>query len=185
MKRVFNRPAVFVCLVLLSAAGCAKKELVRTDEMVPSAAVTSQAGNTPAKPAESDESLANRQAKEVPVPTADQLKNSMDSIYFNFDSADLDSAARDSLAGTYRYLQGKPGVNVRIEGNCDERGSAEYNLALGEKRAKVARKYLTAMGITADRLSTISFGKEKPVDPAHNEDAWKKNRRDDFVVVSK
>ncbi|HET6420225.1 MAG TPA: peptidoglycan-associated lipoprotein Pal [Geobacteraceae bacterium] len=185
MKRVFNRPALFVCLVLLSAAGCAKNDMVKKDEMVPQAAVTRQTESTPSKPAQPDGSLEDRQAKETPVPTEDQLKSTMDSIYFNFDAADLDSTARDSLAATYRFLQSKPGVKVRIEGNCDERGSSEYNLALGEKRAKVARKYLTAMGIAGDRLSTISYGKEKPADPSHNEDAWKKNRRDDFVVVSK
>ncbi len=133
MKRVLNRPAVFVCLVLLSAAGCAKKDLVKKDEMVAPAAVTNQAESTSSKPAQPDDgSLADRQAKEMPAPTEDQSKNSMDSIYFNFDSADLDSAARDSLAATYRYLNQKSGLSVRIEGNCDERGSAEYNLALGE-----------------------------------------------------
>ncbi len=185
MKTIFNRPAVFVCLVFLSAAGCAKNDMVKKDEMVPRAAVTRQAESTPSKPAQPDGSLEDRQAREIPAPTDEQLKSSMDSIYFNFDSTGLDSAGRDSLAGTYRYLRSKPDVKVRIEGNCDERGSAEYNLALGEKRAKVARKYLTAMGIAGNRLSTISYGKEKPADPSHNEDAWKKNRRDDFVVVSR
>lgn len=185
MKTVFNRPALFVCLVLLSSAGCAKNDMLKKDEMVPQAAVTRQAGDAPEKTADADGSLTDRQAKETPVPTADQLKTGMESIYFNFDAIDLDPAARDSLLATYRYLQAKSDVKVRIEGNCDERGSAEYNLALGEKRAKVARKYLTTMGIAGDRLSTISYGKEKPADPSHNEDAWKKNRRDDFVVVSK
>ena len=74
---------------------------------------------------------------------------------------------------------------VRIAGNCDERGSDEYNLALGEKRAKAAMEYLVTMGIPSERLSFISYGKEKPVDAGHNETAWTMNRRDDFTVVSK
>jgi peptidoglycan-associated lipoprotein len=76
-------------------------------------------------------------------------------------------------------------AKVRIEGNCDERGSDEYNLALGEKRAKAAMEYLVTLGIPAERLSVISYGKEKPADPGHDEAAWAKNRRDEFVVLSK
>lgn len=76
-------------------------------------------------------------------------------------------------------------IKVRIEGNCDERGSDEYNLALGERRAQVAARYLTTLGISGERLSTISYGKEKPVDPGHDENAWARNRRDDFVIINR
>jgi peptidoglycan-associated lipoprotein len=72
---------------------------------------------------------------------------------------------------------------VQIQGNCDERGSDEYNLALGERRAKVAMDYLATLGVPAERLSIISYGKEKPVDPGHDEAAWAKNRRDDFAII--
>jgi peptidoglycan-associated lipoprotein len=74
-------------------------------------------------------------------------------------------------------------LKVQIEGNCDERGSDEYNLALGEKRAKSAMKYLETLGVPAERLSVISYGKEKPADPGHDEAAWAKNRRDEFVLI--
>ncbi len=189
MKSIFYRPALFVCLGLLSAAGCAKKDFVKKDEMVPQAAVTKQAENSSAKPVSDDGQLSGRQAKEETpsssTGSAGQLKSALDSIYFSFDSSNLDSPARETLSRTYESLKQQPGIKVRIEGNCDDRGSAEYNLALGEKRAKAAKKYLSAMGIADKRLSTISYGKEKPVDSSHDEAAWKKNRRDDFVIVSK
>ncbi len=76
-------------------------------------------------------------------------------------------------------------VKIQIEGHCDERGTAEYNLALGERRANSAKKYLVSLGIPADRLSTISYGKEMPLDPGHNEEAWAKNRRAHFIILSK
>jgi peptidoglycan-associated lipoprotein len=188
MKRVYYRPALFVCVGLLSAAGCAKNDFVKKDEMVPPAAVTKQAQNSSAKPVTDEGQLNGRQAKEErpssTIGSAGQLKDALGSIYFTLDSSDLDSSARETLASTYESLKQQPGIKIRVEGNCDERGSAEYNLALGEKRAKAARKYLTAMGIADSRLSTISYGKEKPVDPSHHEAAWKKNRRDDFAIVS-
>jgi peptidoglycan-associated lipoprotein len=74
-------------------------------------------------------------------------------------------------------------IKVKIEGNCDERGTTEYNLALGDRRAKAAMDYLTAQGVDAARLTTISYGKEKPVDAGHNEEAWAKNRRDEFILT--
>lgn len=189
MKRVIYCPLLLMCLGLFSVTGCAKKEFVKKDEIVSPAAVTKQAEGGPAKPVSGDEALTEKQGKEVMTitanPSAAQLQAAIDSVYFNFDSHDLDSTARETLARTYESMKQQPAIKVRIEGNCDERGSAEYNLALGERRSKAARKYLTTMGIAVSRLSTISYGKEKPVDPSHDEAAWKKNRRDDFVIVSK
>jgi peptidoglycan-associated lipoprotein len=78
-----------------------------------------------------------------------------------------------------------PSVKIQIEGHCDERGTVEYNLALGERRANSAKRYLSSLGLTVNRVSTISYGKEKPLDPGHNEEAWAKNRRDHFIVLSK
>ena len=82
-------------------------------------------------------------------------------------------------------LKKYPGWTITIEGHCDERGTAEYNLALGERRALAAKTYLVSLGIPADRLRTVSYGKEFPFDPGHSEDAWSKNRRAHFVVTSK
>jgi len=82
-------------------------------------------------------------------------------------------------------LSKNPNLKIQIEGHCDERGTAEYNLALGQRRANSAMKYLISLGIPAGRLSTISYGEEKPLDPAHNDEAWAKNRRGHFVILSK
>ena len=81
------------------------------------------------------------------------------------------------------FLKKHPNVKLRVEGNCDERGTIEYNLALGEKRAIAAKSYLVSKGISPDRISIISYGKSRPLDPAHNEYAWAKNRRDHFVLI--
>jgi peptidoglycan-associated lipoprotein len=101
-------------------------------------------------------------------------------IYFDFDSSTLRPDARESLQANAAYLKSNGSVAVVIEGNTDERGSNEYNLALGKRRAEAAYKYLIDSGIPASRLSTVSFGEEKPAVEGHNELAWAKNRRDDF-----
>ncbi len=108
------------------------------------------------------------------------MTSALEKIYFDFDSSALSDQARKTLTGNADYLRKNAVAKLRIEGNCDERGSAEYNIALGEKRAEAAKKYLVTMGIPADRLATISYGKEKPADPGHDESAWAKNRRDDL-----
>jgi peptidoglycan-associated lipoprotein len=175
------------CLALM-ANGCAKQELVKKDE-----SITPPAANTTVKPVENKEVKAPAE-KPAPVQETtlnenteqslnkEQLQAALEKIYFGFDSSDLSDTARATLAKDSELLQKNSTSKVRIEGNCDERGSAEYNLALGEKRAKAAKKYLETMGIPAANLSTISYGKEKPADPGHDEAAWAKNRRDEFVV---
>jgi peptidoglycan-associated lipoprotein len=104
-------------------------------------------------------------------------------IYFDFDKYDLRTDARATLDRKASFLNQNSSVRVQIEGHCDERGTEEYNLALGERRANAAKQYLTTAGISAGRLSTISYGKERPLDPGHNEAAWAKNRRDHFVIT--
>jgi len=108
----------------------------------------------------------------------------MKTIHFDFDKYDLTAEARDILAANAASLAEHPDAVIRIEGNCDERGTDEYNLALGEKRAQAARDYLVNYGIDASKITIISYGESKPVDTGHNEDAWSKNRRDDFTVIS-
>lgn len=106
-------------------------------------------------------------------------------IYFAFDKYDLDERAREVLANKAYFMKQYPNVKILIEGHCDERGTAEYNLALGERRANSAKQYLVQLGISESRISTVSYGKERPVDPGHNEAAWAKNRRAHFVIVSR
>jgi peptidoglycan-associated lipoprotein len=106
-------------------------------------------------------------------------------IHFDFDKYDIRPGDADILKGNAALLMKHPTVKIQIEGHCDERGTIEYNLALGERRANSAKKYLISLGMPADRISTISYGKEKPLDPRHNEEAWRKNRRDHLIILSK
>jgi peptidoglycan-associated lipoprotein len=106
-------------------------------------------------------------------------------IHFDFDKYDIRPGDTEILKGNAALLMKHPSVRIQIEGHCDERGTIEYNLALGERRANSAKKYLISLGISADRISTISYGKEKPLDPGHNEEAWAKNRRAHTVILSK
>ena len=104
-------------------------------------------------------------------------------IHFAFDRFDLRPAERQILDMHAKWLVAHPEFTARIEGNCDERGTVEYNMALGQRRAASAMTYLVDLGVAKNRLSTISYGKERPLDPGHNEEAWAKNRRDHFSVT--
>ena len=137
--------------------------------------------------------------RETPIPpepvTSDPLvatdidqinKNSpFQPVFYAFDSAEVDAEAQKVLNANAEILRKYPSWVITIEGHSDERGTAEYNLALGERRAAAARTYLVSLGIPADRLKTVSYGKEFPFDPGHDEAAWAKNRRAHFVVTSK
>ena len=106
-------------------------------------------------------------------------------VFYELDSFEVDAAGQQALTANAAILKKYPTWVITLEGHCDERGTAEYNLALGEKRALAAKTYLVSLGITADRLRTVSYGKEFPFDPGHDEAAWFKNRRAHFVVTSK
>ncbi len=114
----------------------------------------------------------------VGTPSSSPLKD----IYFDFDRADLRADARETLKANADWLKKNPTATVQIEGHCDERGTAEYNLALGARRAQSAKDYLVTLGIPVQRLSTVSYGQELPVCTEHNEDCWQKNRHDRFVT---
>jgi peptidoglycan-associated lipoprotein len=106
------------------------------------------------------------------------------SVYFAYDSSVVRSSEKSKVAAVADYLKGNPAVAVRVEGNCDERGTEEYNRALGVRRALAAREMLVRLGIEPSRVDTISYGKDRPIEPLHAESAWSKNRRDDFVVLT-
>ena len=103
-------------------------------------------------------------------------------VFFAYDSAEIDAASRRVLDGNAETLRRNPNWIITIEGHCDERGTAEYNLALGERRAVAARQYLVELGLAPDRLRTVSYGKEFPFDPGHDEAAWSQNRRAHMVI---
>ncbi len=175
-----------LCCSALITNGCAKKELMKEGEGIPAASTVKPAE---AKPSVKEEAVQEQAVKEAPAAikeettSAGQLQGMLNTIYFDFDSFVLSAASRETLSKNAGVLKKNSSANVQIQGNCDERGSDEYNLALGEKRAKAAMSYLLTMGVPANNLSVISYGKEKPADPGHDEAAWAKNRRDDFVVT--
>ncbi len=120
----------------------------------------------------------------VEGPRPNKLKPAVDMliIYFDYDKSNIRPDQMERLEKDLKYLKDHPEVKVQIEGNCDERGTTEYNLALGERRAKTVLEYLTKNGIAADRLRVLSKGEENPADPGHTEEAWGKNRRDEFMI---
>jgi peptidoglycan-associated lipoprotein len=118
---------------------------------------------------------------EEPEPPPPPVEIVLETVYFDFDKYNLKPEAKATLANNAQVLKDNSEVTILIEGHCDERGTQEYNLALGEKRANSARDYLVDLGIAASRIRVISYGYERPVDPGHNEAAWAKNRRAAFV----
>ena len=182
---------LFVSLLVITA--CGKKEATVTPEPAPAPPAspiqpspnttspsTAIADNVPALPAPTpaDSSLTGHDLNELnqSIPLAP--------IFFNYDSAEMTTAAQSTLANNAEVMRNNLTWIVTIEGHCDERGTAEYNLALSERRALAARNYLVALGIPVNRLRTVSYGEEFPFDPGNDEAAWAQNRRAHFVVTA-
>ena len=128
-----------------------------------------------------EKALSEEEARRL-KEASDKSHFESEDIYFEFDQYILSDTAKQNLNKKAQWLKNFPAAKALIEGHCDERGSAEYNLALGQKRADAAMQYLVSLGISADRVSTVSYGKEKPIDTGSNEAAWAKNRRAHFVL---
>jgi len=186
------RPLIFLLMVLVVAGACAKKQPPLGPQPAPPSTATAPAPVPPPAPPPSQ-----RVEESVPVPSIsedgisnrtleDLNRNSpLQPAFFGLDSSELDDAGRAIVASNAAILKKYPTWMVTIEGHCDERGTAEYNLALGELRAVAVKTYLVSLGVPPDRLRTVSYGKEFPFDPGHDEGAWSKNRRAHFVVTSK
>jgi peptidoglycan-associated lipoprotein len=181
---------VFVVMVTMSAAACGKKQPpvaapappppgATTTAPPPATSRVDDALPVPAQPPLAEDSIANRSLDDL------NRDSPLRPVYFQVDSADLDDAARAVANANADILKKNPTWIVTVEGHCDERGSAEYNLALGERRAAAARNYLVTLGIAANRLRTVSYGKEFPFDAGHTEAAWSMNRRGHFVITSR
>ncbi len=162
----FKLLTLFAAVLLVAACETAPEETATTDTTGAVAAPAVEPG--PGGPA--------------PGSQEDLLLNVGDRIFFAFDRSDLNANSRATLEKLASWLTTYQNVTITIEGHCDERGTREYNLALGERRADAARDYLVALGIDGGRLSTISYGKERPAVLGSNEEAWAQNRRDVFVV---
>lgn len=129
------------------------------------------------------QSAAQREERARMMQSEERVAFENEDIYFEYDSAALMPSAQELLRKKAAWLQQNPGAKITIEGHCDERGTNEYNLALGEARAQSAMNYLVDLGVSESRLNTISFGEERPLDPRAIEDAWAKNRRAHFIVI--
>ncbi len=155
-------------------ASCAKKEVVKPEEQPQAKQEVSQPEQAPA---------ATAQAQQPAEKSIEEIQKELEMVHFDFNKYNIRPDAKTVLEQNAKVLNDNPNVKVQIAGYCDERGSVEYNLALGEKRAQSAKEYLETLGIAPGRLSTISYGKSDPIDPAHNEKAWAMNRRDEFHIA--
>jgi peptidoglycan-associated lipoprotein len=191
-----SRLAVIAVLMALAMAGaCGKKKPPVARPLPPPVAAggNTQSGTRPPAPPEPvpDTTPIPPEPKITDDPlTSGDLdtinKNSpFQPVFFPLDGFEVDGGGQQALNTNAGILKKYPAWVITIEGHCDERGTAEYNLALGEKRALAAKTYLVSLGVPADRLRTVSYGKEFPFDPGHDEGAWSKNRRAHFVVTSK
>lgn len=152
---------------ILLMAGCPKKQTVKTGEPVPQTPqITEPAGDQ-----------SGDRGTAVPVEFR--------TVYFDLDKYDIRPDAKPLLAEAARLMRQYPQISLRLEGHCDERGTVEYNLALGERRANAVRDYLVGLGVERSRLATVSYGKERPADIGHDEAAWARNRRVEFWAEGK
>jgi peptidoglycan-associated lipoprotein len=188
MKEINRKKArqvmVVLCIGMLALWGCPKKTEISAvpetqQKETPAAAPTAEATAQPEQKVEAAKPAAEEAGEKAPAAAA-----GMQPVYFDFDQSFIRSDAKEAMKANAEWLKAHPQARIRIEGNCDERGTIEYNQALGQRRAASAKKYLADMGISGQRISLISYGKEKPSCTDSIESCWQKNRRDDFIVVT-
>jgi len=206
MRKSYIVSVIFVLCIGLILMGCPKKTVVK-DEPSAKAEVAKMEAERIAKEKEREAKEKEAKEREAARLKEEQAKKEFERslvakrtpgiegevfessllkpIFFDFDKYDIRPSDVEILKANSAFLKKFPNVKIQIEGHCDERGTNEYNLALGERRANSTKKYLTSLGITANRVSTISYGEEKAMDPGHNEEAWAKNRRAHFVITAK
>jgi peptidoglycan-associated lipoprotein len=176
---------VAMALVLLVLWGCPKKTSLSTSQETQKEQVTAPA-NPFAGTNDADNmsaaAAANAGKGEGYGERASAAGAVLQPVYFDYDRSSIRADARAAMKANADWLKAHPAEKIRIEGNCDERGTKEYNMALGQRRAANAKKYLTDLGIASRRISLLSYGSEKPICTAANEVCWQKNRRGDFIV---
>jgi len=205
VKKIVTLFVIVLCLGLF-VAGCAKKKVVvNRDRSSEASRLEAERAAREAREAQEakEKELARIKEEEARLARRGEFEKSLvakkesgiegevfetkllKDIYFEFDKYDIRPKDEGVLKENAAWLKKNPNTRVQIEGHCDERGTVEYNLALGERRANYTKRYLVSLGIAPDRISTISYGKERPLDTGHSEEAWAKNRRVHFVVLSK
>lgn len=174
---------ILVLSMVFFISGCAKKGVEQVEEITPpQTEATTEAPSMEMSMPETETQVSSGTEAETMLEEEKAAFQASD-IHFDFDKFNLSPEARKILAEKASFLNANPEIKIKVEGHCDERGTREYNLALGERRAKSAQDYLIFLGISPERMSTISYGEEMPVDPGHNEEAWAKNRRAHFSIV--
>ena len=181
---------LMLSVAALVAVGCAKKQTVKSEgaQGAPgavSAPAGGAVGGAPGKEAPAAPgavSPATPPAAAPGVAVTEEKLSQFDDVRFDFDKSEVKEDGRKTCQVVADYLKKNPRTKLQIEGHCDERGTAEYNMALGERRATAVMTYLVSLGVSKANLSTVSFGKEKPLDPGHNEETWAKNRRAHFIL---
>lgn len=184
---------VLILCVGLLLTGCPKKTVVKeepsmkkAEEPMAEREKAAKLESEEAKKAKEQEFEKSLVAKKEPGIAGEVFESSLlKDIHFDFDKYDIRPRDAEILKENAALLMKYPKVKIQVEGHCDERGTNEYNLALGERRANAAKKYLLSLGITTDQISSISYGEEKPLDTGHNEEAWARNRRGHFIILSK
>lgn len=191
MKTSRHSLTVAALLIAMAIGACAKKQPPVARPMPPP---STTGGTTTAPPAPPEPISEPVPVPPEPLPEDTVGSRSLDDLnrdsplrpaFFDLDSAEISPDGQQVLQANAEVLKKYPSWQITIEGHCDERGTAEYNLGLGERRSIAARDYLVSLGIGADRLRTVSYGKEFPFDPGHDESAWSKNRRAHFVITAK
>jgi peptidoglycan-associated lipoprotein len=187
--------ALLVLVLLLTVVVAACKGKAKPPVARPMPPPLSGAGTTPPIPPPGPPQPVSEPIPVPPMPAEDSIgTKSLDDLnrdsplrplFFELDSSDVSSEGQQVLQANAAVLKKYPTMQITIEGHCDERGTAEYNLALGERRALAAKNYLVSLGVGADKVKTVSYGKEFPFDPGHDDAAWSKNRRAHFVITAK
>ena len=177
MRKASIGVLIALCFILLVGAGCAKK---RTDSTPPGATDVSVKDDSQMNDGSVDEAALAAEAAKAQQEAMAMLSSV--TIHFAFDSYELSEEARSILAAKANIMRQYQKISVVVEGHCDERGTEEYNLALGEHRARAAFDHLVILGVAPERMSIVSYGEERPVDGGHTEAAWAQNRRAEFVV---
>jgi len=174
---------MFLILTSIVLWGCPKKSEITTSPEAQKEQVTSPAAQT-GEDGKSASGVSPAGSSEGVKERAMTAEGSLQPIYFDFNKSFVRDDAKFTMKKNAEWLKSHPMAKIKIEGNCDERGTKEYNQALGQRRSVSAKKYLTEMGVNSSRISLISFGKEKPVCTESTDSCWQKNRRDDFVVIN-
>jgi peptidoglycan-associated lipoprotein len=175
--RQFRFPFIALITLVLTVvfASCSKKDVVADEPAINPSEMAGAAGT----------GIGADTSSVGAAGDAGTIASELQTVYFAFDSYSLTSEAREALKNNANWLKSNSSARIQIEGHCDERGTVEYNMALGDRRANATKGFLSKLGVERGRMETISYGKERPSDTGHDETAWARNRRATFVILTR